>query len=112
VLVNLLATDLNVDVVDQVVTDPVEPSELGARAVSALELNLGESGLEVDSVDQVAVTGDGALHLLAEVGRSVEGLLNRLHGEVCVATVNHLEEGDLGVACKVDILCAICDELH
>jgi hypothetical protein len=29
-----------------------------------------------------------------------------------VATVNHLEEGDLRVAGKVDILCAISDELH
>ncbi len=30
VLVNALATDLNLDVVDEVVTDPVEPTELGA----------------------------------------------------------------------------------
>jgi hypothetical protein len=29
-----------------------------------------------------------------------------------VATVDHLEEGDLGVASKVDILSAISNKLH
>jgi hypothetical protein len=29
-----------------------------------------------------------------------------------VATVDDLEEGDLRVACEVDILCTVCDELH
>jgi len=33
VLVDLLTTDLNVDVVDQVVANPVEPAELGTRAI-------------------------------------------------------------------------------
>ena len=50
-------------------------------------------------MDQIAVTGDRALHLLAEVRRAVERLLNGLHGEVRVATVDHLEEGNLRVAC-------------
>jgi len=112
VLVDLLAANLNIHVVDQVVANPVEPAELGTRAVGGLQLHLGQSGLQVDAVDQVAVTRDGALHLLAEVRRAVESLLNRLHGEVRVATVDHLEEGDLGVASQVDILCTICDELH
>jgi hypothetical protein len=43
-------------------------------------------------VDQITVTADGALHLLAEVGRTIEGLLNSLHGEVSVATVDNLED--------------------
>jgi len=63
-------------------------------------------------VDQVTVTGDCALYLLAEVRRAVERLLNGLHGEVCVATVDDLEEGNLGVACEVDILRTVGDELH
>ena len=63
-------------------------------------------------MDQIAVTADGALHLLAEVGGSVEGLLNGLHGEVSVATVDNLEKGDLRVASQVDILGTISDELH
>jgi len=49
-------------------------------------------------VDQIAVAADRALHLLAEVRRAVERLLNRLHGEVRVAAVDDLEEGNLGVA--------------
>jgi len=80
------------------VADPVEPAELGTRAVRRLKGDRGESRLEVDAVDQVAIARDRACNLLAEVGRAVEGLLNRLHGEVRVATVDDLEEGDLGVA--------------
>ena len=34
VLVNALAADLELDALDKVVTDPVEPAELGARAVA------------------------------------------------------------------------------
>ncbi len=112
VLVDLLAANLNVDVVDKVVADPVEPAELRAAAVRGLESDLGEGRLEVDTVDQIAVTGDRALNLLAEVRRAREGLLNRLHGEVGVATVDDLEEGDLRVARKVDILCTVSNELH
>jgi len=112
VLVDLLATDLNVHIVDQVVANPVEPAELRARAVARRQENLGERRLEVDTVDQIAVAADRALHLLAEVRRAVERLLNRLHGEVRVATVDYLEEGNLRVARKVNILCTICDKLH
>jgi len=92
VLVDLLATDLNVDIVDQVVANPVEPAELGTRAVARRQENLGERGLEVDAVDKIAVAADRALHLLAEVRRAVERLFNRLHGEVRVATVDDLED--------------------
>jgi hypothetical protein len=95
VLVNLLATNLNIHVVDQVVTDPVEPTELGTRAVRALKGHLGESGLKVDTVDQVTITGDGALDLLAKVGRAVEGLLNGFHGKVSVATIYDLEDKEI-----------------
>ena len=43
-------------------------------------------------MDQIAVAADRALHLLAEVRRAIERLLNGLHGEVRVATVNDLED--------------------
>ena len=112
VLVDLLTANLDVDVVDQVVAHPVEPAELGTAAVASLEGHGGQGGLEVHTVDQIAVTGDRALDLLAKVGRTVEGLLNGFHGKVSVATIDHLEEGDLRVARKVDILCTIGDELH
>jgi hypothetical protein len=112
VLVDTLTSDLELDVVDEVVANPVEPAELRARAVRGEELNLGKSGLEVHTVDQVTVALDGARDLLAEVGGTIEGVLNGLHGEVGVSAVNNLEESDLGIASQVNILSAVRDELH
>jgi hypothetical protein len=43
-------------------------------------------------VDEIAVALDRAGNLLAEVGSTVEGVLNGLHREVRVATVNNLED--------------------
>ncbi len=51
VLINALTTDLELDGLDQEVTNPVEPAELGTRTISRLESNLGESSLEVHTVD-------------------------------------------------------------
>ena len=112
VLVNALTANLELNRVDEVVADVVEPAELGAGAVSALELNPRKGGLEVDAVDQVSVTADRACNTLAEVGSAVEGLLNGLHREVGVATVHHLEECDLRVSRQVDVLRAIGNKLH
>jgi len=112
VFVNALSTNLKLHVVDQVVPNPVEPAELGTRTVAAEKSHLGESGLEVDAVDQVTVALDSASHLATEAGRPVEGVLNRLHRKVSVTTIDHLEKGDLGVTSEVNILCAIGHELH
>jgi hypothetical protein len=49
--VNALTTDFDFDVFDDVVTDPVEPSELSTRAVRRLELYLRKSSLEVHTID-------------------------------------------------------------
>ena len=97
VLVDALAANLNLDVLDEVVADPVEPAELGARAVRGLERHGGERGLEVHAVDKVTVALDRARDLATEARRAVEGVLNGLHGEVRVAAVHDLEESDLGV---------------
>ena len=51
VLVDALAANLQLHVVDQVVAHPVEPTELRARAVRRRELHGGQSRLEVDAVD-------------------------------------------------------------
>ena len=112
VLVNTLTTDLKLHIANQVVTNPVEPAELGTRAVRAQEGHGGQGGLEVDAVDQVTITLDGASHLAAEAGRAVEGVLNGLHGEVGVAAVHHLEEGNLGITGQINVLCAIGYKLH
>ena len=90
-------------------TNPVEPAELRARAVRRLERDLGERGLEVDAVDQVTVALDRARHTLAEARRAVERVLDGLHGEVGVAAVDDLKEGDLGIASEVNVLGTIGD---
>ena len=50
-LIDALATDFNLDVFNDVVTNPVEPAELSTRAIRGLELYLRERGLEVHAVD-------------------------------------------------------------
>ena len=51
VLVNALATDLELNTLDQIVTNPVEPAELGTRAVRGQQSYTRQGGLEVDAVD-------------------------------------------------------------
>ena len=112
VLVDALAADLDLDGLDKIVADPVEPTELRARAVRRLERDRRERGLQVDAVDQIAVALDRARDTLAEARGAVERVLNGLHGEVRVAAVHDLEERDLGVAREVNILRTVRDELH
>jgi len=112
VLVDALAADLELDALDKLVTSPVEPAELGARAVAGEKSDRGESGLEVHTVDQITVALDCAGDTATEARRAVERVLDGLHREVSVATVDHLEEGDLGIASEVDVLGTIGDELH
>ena len=112
VLVDALAADLELHPVDEVVANPVEPAELGTRAVSGLELHGGERRLEIHAVDQVAVALDRARHLVVKPGVAVEGILDGLHREVRVATVNRLEEGDLGITRQIHVLSTIGHELH
>ena len=51
VLVDALAADLELDALDEVVANPVEPAELRTRAVRCLEGDRRKGGLEVDAVD-------------------------------------------------------------
>jgi len=112
VLVDLLSANLKLNGVDQVVAHPVQPAELRTGAVRRGQLHGGKGGLEVDAVNQITVTGNSAGYLLAEVGRAVEGLLNRLHGEVCVTAVYHLKKSNLRVSRQINILRTISHELH
>jgi len=107
VLVNALTTDFNLNIVDKIVANPVEPTELGTRTIGGLELDLRKNSLEVHAVDKVTVALDGAGHLLTEVRGTVEGIFNGLHGEVGVSAVDNLEKGDLWVASKIYILSTI-----
>ena len=111
-LINALATDLQLHIADQVVAHPVQPPELGTAAIGGQDVHAGQSGLQVNAMDQIAVTLDSACHLLAEVGCTVEGVLNGLHSEVSVPAVHHLKKSNLGVASQVNILGTISYELH
>lgn len=93
VLVNALATNLDLSILDQNVAEPVEPAEI----LVVISSDGGQLHAEVHAADQITVAGHGAGDLLAPVSSTVEGLLDGLHTKVSMATVDHLEEGDLRV---------------
>ncbi len=112
--VDALATDLNLNLGDELLTGEVEPTGVNATAGRVLErlANLGESNLKVSAVSQITVTGDGAGHAATEVSLAVESLLDRLHSEVSVTLVGNLPESNLGITSQVNVLCAVGDKLH
>jgi hypothetical protein len=112
--VDALATDLNLNLRDELLTGEVKPTGVDVAVASVLErlANLRESNLKVSAVGQITVAGDGAGHTATEVSLAVESLLDRLHGEVGVTLVGNLPESDLGVTSKVNVLGAIGDKLH
>ena len=107
--VNTRAADLDLDLLQQAVADVVEPAE---ASVGHRQDNLGQRDLDVRAVHQVGIARDHRRDTAAEVRLTVERHLNRLHGEVGVALVENLPEGNLGVARDVDILRTIRHELH
>jgi hypothetical protein len=113
--VDALATDLNLNLRDELLTGEVKPTGIdaaGTRSVLKRLADLRESHLKVSAVSQITVTGDGAGHTATEVSLAVESLLDRLHGEVSVTLVGNLPESDLGVTRQVNVLSAIGDKLH
>ena len=112
--IDALASDLNLNLRDELLTGEVEPTSVDVSGRGVLErlANLGESNLKVSAVRQITVTGDGAGHTATEVSLAVESLLNRLHGEVGVTLVGNLPESNLGVTSQVNVLGAIGDKLH
>lgn len=109
-LVDALTADFNIDVADERMTEVIHPTEAVRNRSRAR--NGWDRHLEVDTVDEVTVTRDRASHTLAEVGLTVESLLDRLDREVRVTTIDHLPESDLWITSEVNILSAISDELH
>ncbi len=110
--VNALATNLNLNLSNQLLTGVIQPTSInagaGLRAQHGL-VNLGQGNLHVGAVSQVTIAGNGARNTATEVSLAVESLLNRLHGEVGVASVGHLPESNLGASSKENVLCAIGD---
>ena len=112
--INALATDLDLNLRDNLLTGEVEPTGIHTVLAGALHLlvDLGESDLQVGAVSQITVAGNGASDTATEIGLAVKSLLNSLHGKVGVALVGNLPESDLGIASQVNVLGAIGDKLH
>ena len=111
--VDALASDLNLNLRDDLLTWKVEPTGINVSSGVLQRLaNLGESNLKVSAVSQITITGNGAGHAATEVSLAIESLLDRLHSEVGVTLVGNLPESDLGVTSQVNVLSAIGDKLH
>jgi len=112
--IDALTTDFNLNLLDEAVTNVRQPAETGGRScrraertVRRLEVNRREHNLHICLVHKIGVTVNHGRHALVKVGLAVEGDFNGLHGEVSMALVQHLPEGNLGVTRNVDILCTI-----
>ena len=109
--VDALATNLELNHLDEAVADVVEPAEAVQVGGAGHEVDGGEDNLDVGAVHQVRIAVDDGSDTLVEVGLAVEGDLDGLHGEVGVALVEDLPEGDLGRARDVDVLRTVADKL-
>lgn len=69
-LVNLLTTDFDLNILDENVTEPVEPPESLTRGNSYR----WEFYAEVDAVDQITITRNGAGDLLVPVTKAIDTL--------------------------------------
>jgi hypothetical protein len=112
--VNALTSNFDFNLGDHLLTREIEPTspDTGGTSVLHILVDFGQSHLQVGAVSQITVSADRASHTATKVGLTVEGLFDRLHREVRVATVGHLPEGNLRVTRQVDILCAVSYELH
>jgi hypothetical protein len=98
-------------------TNVAEPAGPDTRHVATsggahVLVNLRKDELEVSAVAQITVAADGAGYTATKVGLTREGLLDGLHGEVCVAAVRNLPESNLGGTRKEHVLGTVSDKLH
>ena len=117
--IDALASDLNLNLSDELLTGVIEPtgidagSSRGKRGSVSHELvDLRERNLKVCAVGKITVAADNASNAATEISLTVESLLNRFNSKVSVASVGYLPEGNLRVSSKIDILSTIGDELH
>ena len=108
--VDALSTDLELNRLDEAVSDVVEPAE-AVQLADRREVDRRENHLDVRAVHQVGIAVDDGRHALVEVRLAVERHLNGLHREVRVTLVQDLPERDLGVARDVDVLRTIAHKL-
>lgn len=109
VLIDGHTTDLDLDLLEQSVSDTSDPSDL---------LGTGSEDIRSDGRNTDTKSSLGSKITLTEhlnrvsTARSsrVDRELDGLHSEVSVSSVDHLEVRNLRVARKIDILSTVCDE--
>jgi hypothetical protein len=105
VLVDALTTDGQLNILDGTLSGPhgviVGAGKLAREALDFISTYMSE----MRSPLRAMVTETRPLSR----GGTVDGLLDVLHREVSVAAVNRLEEGNLGVTGKVNVLGAVSD---
>jgi len=107
--IDSLATNLNLDGRDELLTDVVQPTGINTTRDVHRLVDLGESHLKVGAVAEITVATDSAGNSATEIGLPRKCLFNTLHRKVCVASVRNLPEGDLRCAGKKNVLCAVGD---
>jgi len=107
-LVNLGTTNLYLNVVKKSVSKATNPSELGTSRWG----HLRKSDLDVHVRDKITIAGNASGGSASKVRVSIESELDTLHGEVGVTAVHHLEECNLRVTRKINILGTVSDKLH
>jgi len=118
--VNALATNLHLHLSDDLLSGEVQPTGIDTAGIVAVSIgsrahklvDLGKSHLKVGAVSEISIAANGTLDTATEISLSIEGLLNGFNSKVSVASVGNLPESDLGVTSKVNILCAVSDQLH
>ena len=84
--VNTLATDLNLNLRNELLTGEIEPTGIDVTGTQVLS-DFGQGDLKVGAVSQITVAADCAGNTPAKIGLTVESLFNRLHGEIGVSLV-------------------------
>lgn len=105
VLVDTLATNLNLYLTDESVTKGVSPCYVvrlcGSGSVDRSKRESRELDLKIDVVNKIAITRNCACDLAAKVCGTGEYLFDRLNGEVCMASVHHFKKCNLRVSRKI-----------
>jgi hypothetical protein len=115
--INALATNLNLNLSDELFSGEIQPTGINTRVVGGggvsanthQLVNLRKSHLKISAVGKITITADRALDTTTEIGLSVEGLLNRFNSKVGVTSVSDLPESDLRITSEVYVLCAVSD---
>ena len=115
VFVDFLVTDFDTDILDNSMTDVIDPEVCRAIIGWWLGCWLGQ-WWKVDFKEkwaqQVGLTRNQAADALAKIGVAIELDGNGLDGEGSVTAIDVLEEGELGFAGEINILAATGYELQ